>query len=340
MSFKSFAQATLVSIFLIIVAGALVRMTGSGMGCPDWPKCFGLIVPPSSVDEIEWGVGKSFSEGQMIIFEEQLWSAKKNFVSSDIYNQDNWILYTKHDYASFNPAHTWAEFVNRLIGAIAGVLTFVMLLMSFRYWQVKRKIVFLSALVVFLMGFQAWLGATVVYSVLQPVQITLHMLMALLIVALMVYLISELPKNKQAKHVLYDHRVQKILRLALLLTIIQITLGTQVRQLIDEISKVLGYEQRDLWLSLVGNTFKIHRSFAISLVIVNGLLFISNYRFKLGFNLPNYIIGVVFVEVLSGVVLSYLDMMALMQPVHMVAASVLFMLQVAMYFKMKKLKTT
>ena len=186
MSFKSFAQATLVSIFLIIVAGALVRMTGSGMGCPDWPKCFGLVVPPSSVDEIEWDVGKSFSEGQMIIFEEQLWSAKNDFVSSDIYNQNNWTLYTKHDYASFNPAHTWTEFVNRLIGAISGVLTFFMLLMSFRYWQVKRKIVYLSALVVFLMGFQAWLGATVVYSVLQPVQITLHMLMALLIVALMV----------------------------------------------------------------------------------------------------------------------------------------------------------
>lgn len=340
MSFKSFAQATLVSIFLIIVAGALVRMTGSGMGCPDWPKCFGLVVPPSSVDEIEWDVGKSFSEGQMIIFEEQLWSAKNDFVSSDIYNQNNWTLYTKHDYASFNPAHTWTEFVNRLIGAISGVLTFIMLLMSFRYWQVKRKIVYLSALVVFLMGFQAWLGATVVYSVLQPVQITLHMLMALLIVALMVYLISELPEKKQAKLVLYDDRLQKILRLALLLTIIQITLGTQVRQLIDEISTGLGYEQRDLWIGLVGNTFKIHRSFAIILVVVNGLLFISNYKFKLGFTLPKYILGAVFIEVLSGVVLSYLDMMALMQPVHMVAASVLFVLQVAMYFKMKKLKTT
>ena len=150
--------------------------------------------------------------------------------------------------------------------------------MSFQYWQVKRKIVFLSVSCI-LNRFQAWLGATVVYSVLQPVQITLHMLMALLIVALMVYLISELPKKNKLS-VLYDHRVQKILRLALLLTIIQITLGTQVRQLIDEISKGLGYEQRDLWLSLVGNTFKIHRSFAISLVIVNGLLFIGNYRFK------------------------------------------------------------
>ena len=102
----------------------------------------------------------------------------------------------------------------------------------------------------------------------------------------------------------------------------------------------LGYEQRDLWIGLVGNTFKVHRSFAIILVVVNGLLFISNYKFKLGFTLPKYILGAVFIEVLSGVVLSYLDMMALMQPVHMVAASVLFVLQVAMYFKMKKLKTT
>jgi len=339
MTFKAFAKVTLVSIFLIIVAGSVVRMTGSGMGCPDWPKCFGLIIPPTSVSEIEWEQGKSFVEGQMIIHHEQLWSAKVAFVSSETYTASNWILYTKHDYADFNPTHTWTEYINRLVGAISGVFTFVMLLMSFRYWNTKRKIVYLSASVVLLMGFQGWLGAVVVYSVLQPVQITIHMLMALFIVALMVYLISELPNEKKGVIRAYDHRLRKMLVLALRITIAQIILGTQVRQLVDVVSKSLDYGQRELWLDMVGNTFKFHRSVAIILVLVNGLLFIRNYKFNLGFTLPKYIMLVIFIEVLSGVLLSYMDMMSLMQPIHMVAASVLFVLQIAFYFQLRKLKT-
>ena len=339
MTFKSFAQVTLISIFLIIIAGAIVRMTGSGMGCPDWPKCFGLIIPPTSVDQIEWEQGKSFVQGQMIIYLEQLWSANIDFVSTEMYNSSNWTLYTKHDYAEFNPANTWTEYVNRLVGAISGIFTFVMLLMSFRYWKSKRKIVYLSALVVLLMGFQGWLGAVVVFSVLQPVQITIHMLMALLIVALMVYLITELPEVGNKTKQPYDHKLGIMVVVALLLTVAQIVFGTQVRQLVDEVSKSLDFGQRELWLSLVGNTFKFHRSMAIVLVIVNGLLFLRNYKFKLGFMLPKYILVVIFVEVFSGIILTYMDMMALMQPVHMVAASVLFVLQITFYFQLKKLKT-
>ena len=340
MSFKSFAQLTLVSIFLIIVAGSVVRMTGSGMGCPDWPKCFGLVIPPTSVAQIEWQPGGTFVQGQMIIHQEKLWSATVGFVSTETYNSSNWTLYTKHDYAAFNPAHTWTEYVNRLIGAISGILTFIMLLLSFRYWQTARKIVYLSALVVLLMGFQGWLGAVVVYSVLQPVQITIHMLMALLIVTIMMYLITEIPNNSKSTHLPYDHRLRKMVLFALRITVAQVILGTQVRQLVDVVSKSLDFGQRDLWLDLVGNPFIIHRSVAIILVIVNGLLFIRNYKFNLGFTLPKYILAVIFIVVFSGIVLSYMDMMALMQPIHMVAASVLFTLQTALYFQLRKLKTT
>jgi cytochrome c oxidase assembly protein subunit 15 len=336
MSFERFAKLTLVSIFLIIVAGAVVRMTGSGMGCPDWPKCFGLVVPPTSIDQIEWDSGKNFSKGQMIIFEEQLWSAKNDFISSDVYNQNNWTLYTKHDYASFNPAHTWTEYVNRLIGAVSGLFTFIMLLMSFRYWEAKRKIVYLSALVVFLMGFQGWLGARVVYSVLQPAQITIHMLMALVIVTFMVYLISEIPKSNKKPSYVNDKGLKRILMVAIVLSFIQIALGTQVRQLIDEISSSFDYGQRELWLGLVGSTFVIHRSFAIVLMLVNALLFWRNYKLSLGFKLVNAVFTVVLIEIISGVTLAYFDMMAIMQPVHMVVATVLFVLQIALYFQLKK----
>ena len=339
MSFKGFSKLTLVSIFLIIVAGSLVRMTGSGMGCPDWPKCFGYLIPPTSVDQIEWGKEKPFFKGQMIIYDEQLWSANRNFVSSEIYNRENWTLYTKHDYAEFNSFHTWMEYINRLIGAISGLLTLIMFAMSFRYWNTKKKIVFLSGMTVLLMGFQAWLGATVVFSVLQPVQITIHMLMALVILVLMVYLISEVPEPSKEKNIIFDKRLNQFLKIAIVLSLIQITLGTQVRQLIDEIASSLNHMQRNLWVDLVGTTFKIHRSFAISLVLINVMLFIRNYKLKFRYQLVNFVCGVLFLEVLSGVVLTYFDMLALMQPVHLIAASLLFVLQIALYFKLQKVKS-
>ena len=338
MSFIKFTKLTLVSIFLIIVAGGVVRMTGSGMGCPDWPKCFGLIVPPTNIEQLQWMPEKEFARGQMIIRNEQLWSAKNHFKTTDVYNKSNWELYTKHNYATFNPAHTWTEYVNRLVGAISGILTFIMLLKSFSYWNSKRKIVYLSTIVVLLMGFQGWLGAVVVYSVLQPIQITIHMLMALLIVAVMVYLIYEIPNEQKQPQLNYDTNFARLLFISLGLTVLQIAFGTQVRQAIDEIALSLDHNHRELWTNLAGNTFKFHRSFAILLVLTNGLLFIRNYKLNLGYKMVNWVLFVLCIEVLSGILLTYLDMLALMQPIHLVFASLLFVIQIALYFQLKQVR--
>ena len=126
---------TLVSIiivYLVILAGGIVRMTGSGMGCPDWPKCFGYLIPPTERSELDWKANYTYNKNQIIILDESLFYAIDNFNSNQEFNFSNWKKYTKHDYSKFNVYHTWIEYINRLIGAVAGLSVLILFLYSLK----------------------------------------------------------------------------------------------------------------------------------------------------------------------------------------------------------------
>ena len=165
---KKLATVSLVFIFLVILAGSVVRATGSGMGCPDWPQCFGYNIPPTDVETLTWREGKTFEEGQMILLEERFWVAKSDLVTDGVFNQENWTLFDRHEYTIFNPVHTWIEFINRLIGALSGLPILLMTLLAFV--QVRKNVwnAVLSFGVLFLLGFEAWLGKLVVDGNLVP----------------------------------------------------------------------------------------------------------------------------------------------------------------------------
>ena len=133
--FHTIAKTTLILVYLVIIAGAVVRMTGSGMGCPDWPKCFGYYIPPTERVQLEWKANHFYEDGMVIIVDETLQVAKQDFTTSDSFESANWEPYTKHDYAVFNAFHTWVEYINRLFGALAGLATLVLLIGSFWYWN-------------------------------------------------------------------------------------------------------------------------------------------------------------------------------------------------------------
>ena len=328
------AKTTLILVYLVIIAGALVRMTGSGMGCPDWPKCFGYYIPPTDIKELTWTPDREFEEGQVIIKDEKLWVAKSDFKTNTVFNNSQWRLYTKHDYALFNATETWIEYINRLIGALAGVAILLMAIFSIGYWKTNKEITLLSWASVLLIGFQGWLGAKVVYSVLNPVKITIHMMVALLIVALLLYLIknSKEKLNTFKKNTLFE----KIVFVTLILTFIQIILGTQVRQYVDEQVKLFGYNQMALVLQNPILIFYIHRSFSLLILGLNVFLFLRNRKFHLGFKKVNWVMALIGIEVLTGMAMYYLDFPLASQPLHLVIASLLFGTQTYLFLESKE----
>ncbi|MDR5590824.1 COX15/CtaA family protein [Christiangramia sp. SM2212] len=320
--YRKFVKISLILVYLVIIAGAVVRMTGSGMGCPDWPKCFGYYIPPTEKSELEFQSNRNYEKGQVIIVDESLKVAARDFTSGESYTESNWENYEKHDYAIFNPTHTWVEYLNRLAGALAGFAVLIMAFLSIGKYQIKKRITLLSWLSVFLMGFQAWLGATVVYSVLAPAKITIHMVMALVIVAVLIYLlkISSEKELDQFK----TKPFQNLLILAVILTLIQVVMGTQVRQFVDEQIRSLGYDAKDIWLSDPNTTFYIHRSFSILVFAINAFLWWKNKNLNLNLNKINIVIGLILLEVATGVAMYNFDFPILSQPLHLVIASLLF----------------
>lgn len=308
--FLSFSKITLVTIYLVILAGAIVRSTGAGMGCPDWPKCFGKWVPPTDESQLP----------------------------SDYHD-----IYKDRGYAdtTFNVYHTWTEYINRLMGALLGVFVFVTFILSLKYRKSNPSITYLCTVEVLLIGFQGWLGALVVSSNLAPVKVTVHMLIALSIVALSIYIISKI-SNKPTPSLKNNYKqIKNVLILCLLFSIFQILIGTQVRERIDKISFSLDYEHRDTWISYIGTYFEIHRIFAIAIVLINFYLF--RLMLKEENTLSSYIkimISLIIGEILVGLVLSYFSLPSYAQPLHLLLASIVFGVQFYLFTKIVNVRNT
>ena len=318
-NFKFLTRLSLVLVYLVILAGATVRMTGSGMGCPDWPKCFGYYIPPIEQSQVLFQPNSKYKKGEMIIFnEEKLLVAKSNFNSSDLIDLKNWDTYEKHDYIIFNPVHTWIEYVNRLIGALSGIPILLFTIISLVYFKKYKHLTFISVLTLLCMGFQAWLGKTVVDSNLAPFKITFHMLMALLIIALLIYLVNTSSKYTIKKNKIFTN----FLFVAIILTLVQIVLGTQVRQFVDEQANV--YYDKFQWFNEIPKVYEYHRTFSLVVIAVNFGLFYLNKKLNLGNNYISYVIVLLFIEALSGVVMFYFDFPFGSQTIHLFIASLIF----------------
>jgi cytochrome c oxidase assembly protein subunit 15 len=332
--FKPLIVTSLILIYLVIAAGAVVRMTGSGMGCPDWPKCFGYLIPPTERNQLEWKANHKYNEGQVIILNESLQVASTDFTSSARYQTENWEAYTKHDYAVFNPTHTWIEFINRLLGALAGLATLLLFVSSL--WRIKSDVIstVLSFLIVLGMGFQGWLGKTVVDSNLLPFKITIHMAMALVLVLILIILLAREKQLKKTSE--KSTTIQRVLIFGLFLTLIQIAMGTQVRQFVDEQMHAFNLEEASAWLTDAPLLFYLHRSFSLLVLLVHGYLGYLLFQKKILPNVFTVILFLLVAEILTGIWMYYFDFPFSSQPLHLVLASLLFGAQSYFILTLKK----
>ena len=317
-SFKISVKISLILVYLVIAAGSIVRMTGSGMGCPDWPKCFGYWIPPTERAQLDWKPDHQYTKGQVIILKEQLRVANSDFKSSVTFKEDNWDFYTQHDYALFNPYHTWIEYLNRLLGALAGLTVLIMTILAFWSWRINVRYPIVSILILLGMGFQAWLGKTVVDSHLAPYRISLHMGMALLIVLGLVFLLFS--SQRKAFSIPRNTALKGWAWFAVLLSLFQIGLGTQIRQFVD----LQMHEPPGQWLDPAPIKFYVHRTLSLLVLGVHLILFWMLRKMKRNVKVFNQILGLIGLEIFSGILMFYLDFPFSSQPLHLIIAALLF----------------
>jgi len=334
---------TIIVTLVLILAGGIVRSTGSGMGCPDWPKCFDQYIPPTSVDQLPKDYKEKYVAGRMKKnerFAKLLDKMGRSDVADSI-RHDQTITVPE----TFNVAKTYTEYINRLTGAATGFLLIALVVLSFTYRKKAKRIVILSVVNLIVVGFQGWLGSIVVSTNLLAWIVTLHMLLALVILAILVYTYYYTQTLYKQETVIMSKVIWlKVLILAAIaLSVIQITLGTEVREAIDATAKQLLYAQRETWVSKAGQVFSYHRDLAIFVAIVNVFVYqIVMNRFggkATELRLGNSILIVLLIQIASGLLLSNFALPPVTQVIHLVFSTVLFTLQFYLYLLVYRTNT-
>ena len=301
-----FALLTVVLLYLVVLAGSIVRATGSGMGCPDWPRCYGRLIPPTEVGQID------FSKLDIAKYR-AAWQRRGHDpveVTEETLRRD------------FSARATWIEFLNRCLGALSGLAALATFACALAARVRKRKLIALLAVQLVLFGVVAWLGKVVVDTNLSPWKITLHMALAfgLLTTALLarhwIAPGADVPVSLSQRW----HLITAFVFLAA-----QIFVGTQVRETVDHLAEGAccdGRLESSLGLPLVWH--RVGAICVLTLVTVAFFRLKSSRGAEAAAPLLLTVMGlVVCAEYGAGVLLVKLELPALLQPVHLFLAAVL-----------------
>ncbi len=319
--------STLVAVYFLILVGGVVRTTGSGMGCPDWPKCFGQWVPPTSINQLPADYKEKYAalrDKKNQKFARYL-SAFGMKETADKILQDESILVE----ADFNPQKTRIEYINRLIGVAIGFLIITVFVRSIRLYKTKPSFLWISLSTLILVIFQGWFGSIVVSTNLTSWTITIHMVLALVIVAMLILLMHWSAPNQVISA---PGRLKLLLLVCMLMLLVQIILGTEVRGAIDRLAESEAI--RGKWISLIWSDFVVHRSFSWVVLMVH-VIFILRLKKTTGNNpLSLSLVLLILLTILTGAGMGYFSIPAFLQPIHLLVATVTFGLQFLLFLRL------
>lgn len=288
-SFKRIVALSILLTYLVILAGAIVRGTGSGLGCPDWPRCFGQWVPPTDISELPANYKEIYKIAGKTI-------------------------------ADFDPFKTWTEYINRLAGVLLGFAIIATFLKSFSIRRIEPSIPWFCGGLLLLVIIQGGVGAVVVSTHLKPFIITIHMVLAVLLLFGLIYLekyTADLMNESLVPPV--DKKVNKLLAVAISLGFIQMILGTQVRQQVDHLIRDTQAATAQTVISMLDWVFYVHRSFSILLLVFLGYIayYLTKNTDRVSQLLGFFVFLVAVSSATSGVILNYWDFPAQAQPPHL-----------------------
>jgi heme a synthase len=313
--FQRLALIAFICVEVLIFVGAIVRVTGSGLGCPDWPFCYGRWMPPTSVEQID------FTKLNLEKFK----------AKAARLGRDPDTITEASIKAEFDPVATWVEYLNRLTSLPVGFSVLAMFIASFSEWRRGRHIVLFAAFAsIVLVGLNAWLGARVVLSGLKPGTITLHMALAILLLCVLVFTAwrgCDQPWRLTFAKASSGRSLQLIAMLLFALVIGEGLMGSQVREMTDTLAKTHAGESRSLWVGELEQSwvYLIHRSFSW-LVLGFGILFYRRAVSKVQARarwLEICILGIILAQMFLGLVLSQIGILRVAQVLHIGLSSLL-----------------
>ncbi len=302
--FRKFAFLTTVATYILIFIGGLVRVSGAGLGCPDWPKCFGRWIPPLNIDRLPPEI----------------------------------------DPSAFNFTLAWIEYFNRLAGIVIGILILITAILAIRYYRRVKSIVYPSIAAALLVAYQGWQGSVVVSSKLEPFIVSVHTVLALIIVSLLVYVTQRAYYLELGVTTAADLFPKKISRESAVLwgaAILQALLGTRVRSAVEELRRAHPLSSDLNLMEMLSPEFYVH--IVLGLLVIGFTFHIARALVKKSEQLPGLvrqsIYGMVILmmaQLVLGFALIVIGMPALIQVFHLWAASLFVGLNLVLYTALKR----